>query len=114
MIKYTRVMCMISRLPGRSIRYEVEAQIDDLHRQGIHPMLVRLSNKASVQFAYEAGAKNGRVSCAPKLFSGPNCLCHIIYRDPSVRWVKVEGILKQEFDRMIQEGRSPLRELYGV
>jgi hypothetical protein len=105
----------VSRLPGYlTIQYEVEAQISELRKQGIQPTLVRLSNKASVQFAYETGRKDGRVSDAPKLFSGPNCLCHIVYRDPSVKWVKVEGIPKEEFNKMFREGRSPLRELYGV
>ena len=96
------------------IRNEVEAQMRELRKQGIQPMLVRLSDKASVKFAYEAGRKDGRVSNAPKLFSGSNCLCHIIYRDPSVRWVKVEGIPKEEFRKMCKEGNDPLRELYGI
>ncbi|HBR33729.1 MAG TPA: hypothetical protein DD734_03785 [Firmicutes bacterium] len=105
----------VSRLPGYlTIQYEVEAQISELRKQGIQPTLVRLSNKASVQFAYESGRRNGRVTNAAKLFSGPGCLCHIIYRDPSVRWVRVEGIPKQEFNKMLREGKSPLRELYGI
>ena len=105
----------IFRLPGRlTIQAEIESQIHTLHKQGIQPTLVRLSDKASVRFAYEAGQKDGRVSNAPKLFSGPGCLCHIIYRDASVRWVKVEGIPKKQFDQMLREGKSPLRELYGV
>lgn len=105
----------VSRLPGHTtIQAEVENQIQDLRKQGIQPTLVRLSDKASVQFAYESGRRDGRVSNAPKLFSGPGCLCHIIYRDPSVRWVRVEGIPKQEFNKMLHEGKSPLRELYGI
>lgn len=105
----------VSRLPGHlTIQAEIESQIHTFHKQGIQPTLVRLSAKASVQLAYEAGQKDGRVSNAPKLFSGPGCLCHIIYRDPSVRWVKVEGIPKEQFDRMLREGKSPLHELYGV
>src|SRR5690554_2875181 len=105
----------VSHLPGRlTIQAEIESQIHTLHKQGIQPTLVRLSDKASVQFAYESGRKNGRVSNAAKLFSGPGCLCHIIYRDPSVRWVRVEGIPKQEFNKILREGRNPLRELYGI
>ena len=105
----------VFRLPGHlSIRDEAELQIRALRKQGIQPTLVRLSDKASVQFAYEAGRKNGRVSNAPKLFSGSRCLCHIIYRDPSVRWVKVEGIPKEEFRKMCKEGNDPLKELYGI
>ncbi|HBR33510.1 MAG TPA: hypothetical protein DD734_02685, partial [Firmicutes bacterium] len=96
------------------IRNEVEAQMRELRKQGIQPMLVRLSDKASVQFAYEAGHKDGRVSNAPKLFSGPYCLCHIIYRDPTVKWAKVEGIPKKEFQKMRNEGKDPLRTLYGI
>ena len=116
MVNYNLVMYMnVFRLPGYlTIRYEVESQISDLRKQGIQPTLVRLSDKASVQFAYESGRKNGRVSNAAKLFSGPGCLCHIIYRDPSVRWVKVEGIPKEEFRKMCKEGNDPLRELYGI
>ncbi|HBR34521.1 MAG TPA: hypothetical protein DD734_07800 [Firmicutes bacterium] len=115
MVNYKLVMYMnVFRLPGYlTIRYEIESQISDLRKQGIQPTLVRLSDKASVQFAYESG-KSGRVSNAPKLFSGPNCLCHIIYRDPTVRWVAVEGIPKKEFNKLLREGKSALRELYGI
>ena len=105
----------VFRLPGHlSIRDEAELQIRALRKQGIQPTLVRLSDKASVQFAYEAGRKNGRVSNAPKLFPGSGCLCHIVYRDPTTHWVKVEGIPKQEFNKMLQEGKSVLWELYGI
>ena len=116
MVNYNLVMCVnVFRLPGYlTVRYEIESQIDDLRKQGIQPTLVRLSNKASVRFAYETGQKDGRVSNAPKPFSGPGCLCHIIYRDPTVRWVTVEGIPKKEFNKMLREGKSVLRELYGV
>ncbi len=97
-----------------SVRSEIDFQIEQFHMTGIQPTLVRMSSKASARFAIENHAREGRVSNAQKLYDGHNCLCHIIYRDPTVRWVKVEGMPKKEFNQMLREGRSPLEELYGV
>jgi len=109
------MLLTIHRLPGfLTIRHEVELQIDDLRKLKLQPTLVRLSSKASVQFAYEDGDKDGRIANAPKLFWGPGCLCYIVYRDPFVRWTWVEGIPKTLFSRLVREGYSVLNLFYGV
>jgi hypothetical protein len=97
-----------------SVRNEIDFQIRQLHSLGIQPTLIRMSLKASGKFVMENRTPDFRISNAPKLYVGPRCLCHIIYRDQTVRWVKVEGIPKDEFEKLRRSGIDPLNHLYGI
>lgn len=66
-----------------SITSEVDRQISELKKKGHRPNLIRLGTTASRLFAYEHGAREGRINLAPESYHD----IKIKYRD------KISGVV---------------------
>jgi len=70
------------------IHQEIDLQLREIIKLKQKPTLIRLSNKASVQYVMEQ--KIQRISNGPKYHLGPRCLVELWYNDPKIKWFKIE------------------------
>jgi hypothetical protein len=70
-----------------SVHQQIDLQLRQIIKEGNRPTLIFLSNKASVQYAYED--RKTRVEQNVKYHLGPGCLVKIEFNQP-VKWLKIE------------------------
>lgn len=72
-----------------SLHQQINLQLEQIIKEKQRPTLIRLSNRASVQYVLESGFN--RVSEGSKYHVVWNkCLVKILYNDPAVKWFRIE------------------------